>query len=284
MKIIILWISSFLLISLASVSMAAGPGSGSMSKRNIQIGLCRADSVTVKWKLDSLMGEATVLGSLKWEGDPNCTLPSSTTIWLDVTDNSGGKGYVRVSPVIPKANKGYGYNTTGSPNWGKTLCSYRGTKISGCQQSSDAKRLWKIGRVSDFRIEVNQKDIKRQSNSSNKQRETRYNKKSSARTLYDAKPEGKWKIFVGEHRQKTILSLRAGGRGNYTSGGDTYPLTWSANRKKVRARVFGTMIHLNKNEPAVIVEMDISRKKVSGMHNSTMGYKNFPIVDGFKLN
>lgn len=281
---IILWFSSFLLISLSSVSLAAGPGSGTMSKRNMQIGLCSADSVTVKWKLDSLMGEATVLGSLKWDGDQNCSLPSSTTIWLEVSDNSGGKGYVRISPVIPKANKGYGYNTTGSPNWGKTLCSYRGTKITGCQQSADAKRLWKKGNVSDFRIEVDSKDINRQAKSRNKKKEARNNKKSSVQASYNAMPEGKWKIFVGEQRQKAILSLRAGGRGNYISGGDTYPLTWSASSKNVRARVFGTMTHLNKNEPAVIVEMDISRKKVTGMHNSALGYKNFPIVDGFKLN
>ena len=129
---------------------AAGPGSGTLSKRNIKIGSCLAKTVTVKYELDSLMGEPTVAGSLKWEGD-ECKLPSSTTIWLEVKGGNQ-KGYVRISPATPKAGGGYGYNTTGSPNWSKTLCGYRGTDRTECLTKDRAIELWKSGSVTSFHI------------------------------------------------------------------------------------------------------------------------------------
>ena len=152
MKKIILLVSAVLFITLPSISMAAGPGSGSKTKYNIRIGNCQADSIKVKWRLDSLMGEATVNASYKWNGDRNCKLPHTTTIWLKVTNGSGGKGYVRVSPVTPKANKGYGYDTTGSPNWNKILCGYSGTRKTSCLDKKSAKNLWKTGDVEDFKV------------------------------------------------------------------------------------------------------------------------------------
>lgn len=140
------------LMALPSATMAAGPGSGSETKYDVRIGNCHADSITVKWKLDSLMGEPTVLGSFKWSGDDDCELPYSTKIWLKVEESSGGYGYVRLSPVTPRANDGYGHNTTGSPNWSRTLCGYTGTEIDDCHDSSEAKTIWKEGDVTDFDV------------------------------------------------------------------------------------------------------------------------------------
>lgn len=154
MKRSILLASSLItLLSLSTAAIAAGPGSGSKKKYDIRIGRCNADTVKVKWKLSSMMGEATVAGSFKWTGDRGCRLPSSTTIWLKVTDGDGSKGYVRLAPVTPKANSGYGYNTTGSPNWNKALCGYRGTERTECLSKRSAKRLWKSGDVTDFKIQ-----------------------------------------------------------------------------------------------------------------------------------
>ena len=154
MKKLLLFACSICLMALPPVSLAVGPGSGSKTKHGVRIGKCQADSVTVKWNLDSLMGEATVSGSYKWTGDRNCTLPSSTTVWLKVKENGGGGyGNVRLSPVTPKANKSYGYNTTGSPSWKQTLCGYQGTSRTSCLSSSEAKRMWKNSHVSDFVIQ-----------------------------------------------------------------------------------------------------------------------------------
>ena len=108
------------LLLLVSPIFAVGPGSGSLTKYNVHIGNCKVSSITVKWRLDSLMGEATVSGSYKYQA--NCKLPYSTKIYLKVSDGSSFYGYSKFSPVVPKANSGYGYNVTGSPNWNSALC------------------------------------------------------------------------------------------------------------------------------------------------------------------
>jgi len=120
----ICFIGALALLAFPSWSIAAGPGNDSLTKYNIRIGNCNATSVTAKWRLDSIMGEATVNGSYKWKGDSGCTLPSSTVIWLKVANGQGAYGYVKLAPVTPKANRGFGYDTTGSPSWRAFLCGY----------------------------------------------------------------------------------------------------------------------------------------------------------------
>lgn len=139
------------LITLPATCLAAGPGAGSLTKYNVQIGRCTADSLTVKWNLDSLMGEPTVSGTYQWTSSSNCELPSSTTIWLQVVSGTM-RGYVSLSPVTPKANGGFGYNTTGSPDWDEALCGFSGNKTAGCYDESNAKHLWKNGEVDDFMV------------------------------------------------------------------------------------------------------------------------------------
>jgi len=131
----------------ANQLFAVGPGKSSMTKHNVKIGNCLLKSITVKWKLDSLMGEATVGGSYKYQAD--CELPSSTKIYLKVSRGSDFYGYVKLAPVVPKANSGYGYNVTGSPNWNKALCG-SGNQSHQCHTAKDAKTLWKQGSVTDF--------------------------------------------------------------------------------------------------------------------------------------
>ncbi len=138
-------------VLMTSSLFAVGPGSDSMTKYNVRIGNCTADSLTVKWRLDSLMGEPTVSGSFKWDSYDDCRLPSSTKIWLKVSSGSNFYGYVKLSPVTPKANRGYGYNTTGSPNWNSAICGW-GNQSHQCFDSSQAKSLWKQGSVTDFEV------------------------------------------------------------------------------------------------------------------------------------
>lgn len=149
MKTIRLIIIASIFLGINLPSWAVGPGSGTKTKYNVRIANCHASLVTVRYKLDSLMGEPTVAGSFKWEGN-DCRLPSSTKIWLQITDGHGGKGYVKIDPVAPKANAGYGYNATGSPNWGSAICGFNGTRATRCLSPSNAKSLWKSGRVTDF--------------------------------------------------------------------------------------------------------------------------------------
>jgi hypothetical protein len=138
---------------MSSSAFAAGPGSGSETKYNLSIGSCQVDSITTKWRLDSLMGEATVSGSYKWSGDSGCKLPHSTTVWLQVVNGSGGRGYVSLKPVTPKSDAGYGYDTTGSPSWSRALCGFNGTSRADCYSADQAKLLWKDSHVDDFFVE-----------------------------------------------------------------------------------------------------------------------------------
>lgn len=149
MKRITILASALCVMAFSSSSIAAGPGSDNKTKYDLRIGRCNVDSVTVKWKLESILGEPTVAGSFKWTGDSDCTLPSSTTVWLKVKDGSS-YAHVKLSPATPDANEGYGYNTTGSPNWKKLLCGYRGTRKVDCFSKSEAKDLWRNGYVSDI--------------------------------------------------------------------------------------------------------------------------------------
>ena len=123
-----------------------------MSKSNVQIGDCTASNIDVKWALDSLMGEPTVNGSFRWDGDA-CELPPSTAIWLKLEQvNGSGSGWVNIAPAVPEANGDYGYNTTGSPDWTETVCGFEGTQATGCVASSEAKTLWTTGSVTDFEV------------------------------------------------------------------------------------------------------------------------------------
>lgn len=149
----------FFLVS-SQLAYAVGPGKGSISKNNITIGLCTANTFTVQYQLDSLLGEPTVNGAYKWtSSDSSCELPASTVVWLKLASANNNYGYVQINPVVSKANKGLGYNVAGSPNWDVVLCGYQGTKATTCLNSSSAKNLWKTGRVVDFQVQWNQSDV-----------------------------------------------------------------------------------------------------------------------------
>ena len=131
---------------------AEGPGTGELTKHNIQIGDCVADSITVRWDLDSLMGEAVVKGSYHYSSsDPTCKPHYRTVIWLRL-EGLGGFGYVRLSPAIPDRPGQWGYNTPGAPPWDGALCGYRDTQRAECLPGNNAKKVWKHGRVTDFDV------------------------------------------------------------------------------------------------------------------------------------
>ena len=105
----------------------------------------------MSYNLDSLMGEPTVSGTYAWSGPEGCTLPYSTTIWLEVSGGDGW-GFVRLAPVVPENGAGFGYNTTGSPSWNDLLCGFEGAQRYDCFGAEDAKWLWQNGYVSGFEV------------------------------------------------------------------------------------------------------------------------------------
>lgn len=135
-------------------AQAEGPGAETMQRgpENIKSrdgGDCHAYTVTAKWDLDSLLGTATVNGSWKWTGSGECEAHLSTAILLKVQAQQT-YGFVKVRPIVPDVNKGYGYNTTGAYDWDELVCSYSGTKATDCFDADTAKHLWKNGTVVDF--------------------------------------------------------------------------------------------------------------------------------------
>ena len=131
------------------VAEAVGPGKGEMTKQGVFVGNeCTVDSLTVKWNLDSLLGD-TIYGNYKYLG--NCKPDPSFMIWLRV-EHAGTGGYVRIAPALPNKPGTWGFNTPGSPNWDEVLCGYDGTRRVKCLSKASAKRAWKNGRVTGFRV------------------------------------------------------------------------------------------------------------------------------------
>ena len=152
MKNIILIISVIYLVSALDfrVAEAVGPSKGEMTKNDVFVGNnCIVDSLTVKWNLDSLLGEAVVAGSYKYEG--NCEPASDFMVWLKV-EGSGGWGFVRIAPVVPEKPNVWGFNTPGSPEWKEAICGYKGNKREKCVPVASAKQTWKTGKVTDFHV------------------------------------------------------------------------------------------------------------------------------------
>lgn len=148
-----IFITVIVLLSIAAnsrVAEAVGPGKGEMTKHRVYVGKgCTVDSLTVRWNLDSLFGEATIYGNYKYFG--NCQPDPGFMIWLRV-ESAGAWGYVRIAPAIPNGPGSWGFNTPGSPNWDEVLCGYNGTRRTQCNSASSAKRIWKNRRVTDFRV------------------------------------------------------------------------------------------------------------------------------------
>lgn len=128
-----------------------GPGRGEMSVSLDHIAGCAATGATVRYSLSSIMGEPTVAGSFSWQGEDGCSLPASTDAWVKVQSGTA-YGWAPLDPAPPEANRGFGYNSTGSPNWGGLLCGFEGGSRAGCMDADSAKRLWAHGQVTEVRI------------------------------------------------------------------------------------------------------------------------------------
>lgn len=141
------------LLFLPTLIFAVGPGKGTITKEfNKKIAKCVVESITLKYSLDSLFGEAIVNAIFKVSGpDPKCQLPSSTKLWIKIKKNDSTYAYLKTSPTVPKTNNKFGFNSSGSPSWKKILIKDVDLENSYLKVK-DSKDLWRHGKVSDFTI------------------------------------------------------------------------------------------------------------------------------------
>jgi len=274
------------LVTLPSICLADGPGSGTLTKNNVQIGRCNADSITVKWDLSSLMGEPTISGSYQWTSSSDCELPSSTTIWLQVV-NGTMKGYVPLSPVTPKANSGFGYNTTGSPNWREALCGYRGSKAVNCYDERSAKHLWKVGAVNDFMLGWNAESATQVTPSPQRQvaaAPPAQAAPSSQRQVAEGvrppqqvvnfSPIGNWQIVLDDTGDKASMLINADGSG-FING--EYPLRWNRQGSRIHVTAWGEEENIRRNDPGQEYDLEINGAAMKGQQLPLrLGNTTFP--------
>lgn len=156
MRFLIKFIISFIfLVMFIDAAVAEGPGDGTMSKARVPVqgSSCILSNVTVKWHLDSLLGEPTTRGIYKYGGISGCEkLHYSTVLWLEIREKNGeGKGYIKANPVVPEKAEKWSFETiSSSPYWNETVCGFKGNKKINCFSKKHAILFWKNGYVSDF--------------------------------------------------------------------------------------------------------------------------------------
>jgi len=132
------------LCTLLSCSLATAQGEGERYKHNFRAGNCDISSMTVIYSFDSLLGEPVVNGTFKWErnaGTEADCLPYNTRIALKV-QKGDAYAYVNIAPTVPEAGEGYGYNTSGSPNWDDLFCGWGESHVNECMTEEQAKNFW----------------------------------------------------------------------------------------------------------------------------------------------
>jgi len=158
-------------------SVTLGQHSGELIKRNFSVAGCNVHSMTVKFKITHLMGEAIVKGTFKWQADVqtnNDCLPYDLHIWLKISDNLGNYGYIELSNDIPKAGKGFGFDVPGSPNWNQFIFNIKNSNEKAYLSAEKAKELYKKGKITDFTFSKNitQGQIKIQLSSNSEKNKT----------------------------------------------------------------------------------------------------------------
>jgi len=84
-------------------------------------------NLTVKWSFRTLFGEPVIDGVFKWEAGSNTpvdfldyrdyVLLKCAPIKMSVANGHILSFYIAITPTVPRAGEGYGFNTPGSPAW-----------------------------------------------------------------------------------------------------------------------------------------------------------------------
>ena len=129
------------------------PISGESRKIKFKVGDITIDELTVKYEISHFFGEPMVSGSWKWNSKTagENALPHDFAVLLKVQKGSSF-GFVKLDQAMPKANHGYGYNVTGSPDWDELFCSYASSNRLSCLTEDQAKWLYAGGKVVDIAV------------------------------------------------------------------------------------------------------------------------------------
>lgn len=143
------------LVLIFTTPAAASVVKGELTRQNFVVGNCRVSQMTVIYSFGLLLGEPTVDGTFKWEagaGTSEKCIDPRASIFIKVISNNT-PGYIELRPAIPKAGAGFGFSTTGSPDWKKFI---RKTQPPSETYHSDAvaKSFYKAGFVVDSFVVV----------------------------------------------------------------------------------------------------------------------------------
>ncbi|WP_257283202.1 hypothetical protein [Endozoicomonas sp. SESOKO1] len=129
------------------------PISGESRKIKFKVGDITIDELTVKYEISHFFGEPMVSGSWKWNSKTagENALPHDFAVLLKV-QRGNSFGFVKLDQAMPKANHGYGYNVTGSPDWDELFCSYASSDRLSCLTEDQAKWLYAGGNVVDIAV------------------------------------------------------------------------------------------------------------------------------------
>lgn len=151
-----------LILTGSQPAYASGPGKGSLNKGTIEVdnthATCILHDVTVKWSLNSLMGENTIFGTYQFMSH-ECPIWkdfSKVTVFLKL-EYGDGYGWVSLYALKPTGPGQWAFDTTAhSKNWAKTICGYKGAyPTDKCLSKQSAIAIWKHGSVTDFSIGAN---------------------------------------------------------------------------------------------------------------------------------
>ena len=53
---------------------------------------------------------------------------------------------------MPDVNRGFGYNSPGSPAWSRLVCGFSGSGPTSCMSDAQARSIWAMGEVVGFEV------------------------------------------------------------------------------------------------------------------------------------
>jgi len=189
----------------APEAKAWGPGEGRVTLTNVTVGLCRADTMVIRYKLDTFGGQAMVGAMFRWEGDPDCSLPSSLQIAVRVEAGGGGR-WVNIHPDdVPRAGRGWSPNplVPSSPSWNRLLCDIgpQGWGGTNCLSEDAARHLYRNGRVVEVRPVWNRAQVDQQ-RELQRQREEQERRAEEERRRREAEEKRQEAIREAEERRE----------------------------------------------------------------------------------
>jgi hypothetical protein len=177
-KIIFLIVTSFLTINVfsqGSGELTVYPAKNKIHHYHSPNNSGVIEKLTVKWNFFTLFGEPVIDGIFKWEAGYNEYTGGNTPAnFLDYKDyvlleceplnqrintlSILNIFYIAISPTVPRAGEGYGFNTPGSPSWNDVFInSLWGIRLGDDKYRLDikylpyktpgdyAKAIWKAG-------------------------------------------------------------------------------------------------------------------------------------------